>query len=753
MVVSRRSVFDGLIAIAFLQLFTACTQTPIDKVQIEDGFLNLEDTKFKDGICQLGGTMNFYWDTLITADSAGYSKQGKLISINQSWNNQFNFETHPVFGYASYSFKVRLPDTLVGEQLILRPNHFIAYSAQVFVNNKLVANNGSVGQSNTDSFYKPSRRTSSIPFQVETPELNVVIWAANYSHFRGGIFNNLSLGLAGNMIEQREKAIAVDLLIIVSLLIMFLYHFLQYIVNTRNRITLFFSITCLIYAFDFSLQDTMSFFQYFPRANFQFVSLFHISLPYLIPSSYIFFLHALFPDEVSKKFRNVTGIITVVLIGITLTTDPVLYSKLVKPHFMYVSILVVYVYVVAIQAVKNKREGSKLFLIAYVIFSVCAINDILYVFDVINTPSLVSSGLMIFVFLLSILQGRLMANMRQRNIKLAINLQELNVGLEQKVLERTEALSISNSKLEQLSRFKEDMTKMIVHDLKSPIGAIINADLIQDKLLSHNLIKQSGYTMLNMVQNMLDVYRHDNLKLEIHNERVLISDIIEKALIEVRLSADIRSIKIKVLDDKDYIANVDKELIRRVIVNVFSNAIKHSSENSEITLLTSLSGNTLKISICNKGVSIPKDKQAYIFEKFSRLETEGHSVHSSGLGLAFCKMAVEAHGGEIGVVSEDKAEVEFWFAIPNVQAHSDINVDKTDLNEFELPLLQKEKEYLKPFVKQLVTCQVYEVSVINNIVHEIDTSNANIKKWTEQLINQVYLGNEDGFVKYLSMVE
>ena len=240
--------------------------------------------------------------------------------------------------------------------------------------------------------------------------------------------------------------------------------------------------------------------------------------------------------------------------------------------------------------------------------------------------------------------------------------------IQQSLSQSKKELEITNKKITQLSNFKEDMTNMIIHDLKSPLNAIINVKQFKDKKLGINLIQQSGYKMLNLVKNILDVYRYENTKIDLIKGKVLLNDIIEKAIEEIDFSANRRAIKIERPKGLNCLLEVDEEIIRRVFVNLLSNGVKFSPKEGTIKIEASIKKNDLlKVIISNEGEGIPVEMQNLIFDRFGQVEHQIQSEqHSSGLGLAFCKMAIEAHGGAIGVVSEAEIGVEFWFTLPDV---------------------------------------------------------------------------------------
>ncbi len=731
---------------------------------INYGVLDLRTWNFQNNhIAAIDGRTEFYWEEFLTIDEI---KSGKIddcfVNIMNSWNNQADKNCRfPVMGYATYHFKINLSENEIGKYFILRPDHFIAYSSQIYVNNQLVVHNGYVGHSINDKSYKPSRKTSCTPFVADSTVLDVVIWVANYHHFRGGIFNRLKLGYATDMISEREKAITYDLIVIISLLTMFFYHFLFHFLNAKEKASLFFSLTCLVFAFDRSFQDTMVFFLFFPKASFTISSFFHLSLPYMIPSSFLFFLHALFPNEVSKTIRNIVGIITIVLVSATILNIPSLNSFVSKPHYAYTFLIVLYIYFVAIKAVIKKRESAGLFLIAYLIFSIFAINDILLVFELIHTTNMVSSGLMVFIFLLSILQGRRFSQISKRNIKLTNHLKQLNENLTKQVGKRTKELRLSLDKVQKINEFKEDLTAMFVHDLKNPLNSIIN-------LTQSDTVRQSGFLMLNMIMNILDVQKYENTKIQLYPTNNSLYDITNTALQQVNLLYEQKNIRLQ-NKVKNQNVLVEKEIIERVFVNILTNAIKFTPNNGTISIETDYEPESLKpvnkkfvkVKISDTGKGIPANRLNTIFGKFEQVIAKKSGLaRSSGIGLAFCKLFVEAHNGKIGVESKLEKGTTFWFTLPTEKqnfisnSYNEENVQgllnnisvKNNFEDKTFELKDIELQILRPYLLKLQELQVYEYSSIMNIIKQIDFSeNDNLKIWEKEMYNALSSINEEKY--------
>ncbi|NDJ78384.1 MAG: GAF domain-containing protein [Chloroflexi bacterium] len=229
----------------------------------------------------------------------------------------------------------------------------------------------------------------------------------------------------------------------------------------------------------------------------------------------------------------------------------------------------------------------------------------------------------------------------------------------------------SQTQLEQLRR---DLSAMVYHDMRGPLGNIHTSLEALNRLLAdyqddvvQNLLEVASRAesqARRMVDALLDVqYLEEGRKLLTRTNTEL-SSLISGAVEQVQPLAEDKSIRLRfALADDLPLLYIDAEMVQRVLTNLLDNAIKYSPEGGTVTVSTAASGNEVFVRIKDTGPGVPPEAQATIFDKFSRLK-QRNMPHGVGLGLAFCKLAVEAHGGRIWVRSAENNGATFTFAVP-----------------------------------------------------------------------------------------
>ncbi|MFQ5561627.1 MAG: sensor histidine kinase, partial [Nitrospinota bacterium] len=173
-------------------------------------------------------------------------------------------------------------------------------------------------------------------------------------------------------------------------------------------------------------------------------------------------------------------------------------------------------------------------------------------------------------------------------------------------------------------------------------------------------------TLLTMIMNLLDIAKVDDGSLQLNLSPIDINSLVQERIVAIRPLADQKNLSIGTDLRSDLpLVQGDSEILQRVLANLLGNAISYSRDGGKILVKTSLEAKFVIVSICDEGRGIPSKYHQRIFEKFGQVRAgEGRRHGSTGLGLTFCKMAVEAHSGTIGVESEKDEGSEFFFSLP-----------------------------------------------------------------------------------------
>ena len=240
-------------------------------------------------------------------------------------------------------------------------------------------------------------------------------------------------------------------------------------------------------------------------------------------------------------------------------------------------------------------------------------------------------------------------------------------------------LEDSYRRLQALERLKDDLMKMIVHDLKSPLTAMlatlemaVDGDFgplseDQGRLLSDAY--QRGGDALQLIDDLLELTRleesHMALNLEELNAAALLEEIAESWGVRVER----RGASLEVQSDARLTIRADAHLLQRIFANLIGNALRHAGKGIRIRLAADAvpDERAVKFTVADDGIGIPPAYHDLIFRKFNSLQRPG-GPSGSGLGLAFCKLAVEAHGGRIWVESREGQGTAFHFVIPGSPA-------------------------------------------------------------------------------------
>jgi signal transduction histidine kinase len=232
--------------------------------------------------------------------------------------------------------------------------------------------------------------------------------------------------------------------------------------------------------------------------------------------------------------------------------------------------------------------------------------------------------------------------------------------------------------LVELERKRQALTSFLVHDLKNPLAVIqMSAEYC---LAVPNVtapvrsavadISQAVATLDRMVLDMLDVARSEESRLAVYREPVDVGALASDVVGAMRPLAVDRQIAIAVVDRAAAAVLVDRELTRRILANLLDNAVKYGPAGTEVSLEVERAEGALELRVRDSGRGIPVEARSRVFDRFARAELTGdqHRGRSRGLGLAFCRLAAEAHGGRIWIEDNVPAGAVFCVSLPIVDA-------------------------------------------------------------------------------------
>ena len=241
----------------------------------------------------------------------------------------------------------------------------------------------------------------------------------------------------------------------------------------------------------------------------------------------------------------------------------------------------------------------------------------------------------------------------------------------------TDALEESFRKLRELEKMRDDLMKMIVHDLKTPLTSVLAT---MEMLLEGDFgevgegprkavgdAEAKAEDLLALINDLLEVSRLEEAELALDLQPLAPEALLTEVEHEwaVRFQQEGAQSRIEVTDDAP-VFEADKALLKRVVNNLIQNAVTHSASAVKIELKARRDGEGVLFTVADNGPGIPSQYHEVIFRKFERVKTQGvPRTRSSGLGLAFCKLAIDAHGGRIWVQSAgDGQGSAFHFTLP-----------------------------------------------------------------------------------------
>jgi signal transduction histidine kinase len=246
------------------------------------------------------------------------------------------------------------------------------------------------------------------------------------------------------------------------------------------------------------------------------------------------------------------------------------------------------------------------------------------------------------------------------------------------LIQQVSRLQTEKAQLLELQRVRQETSDLVVHDLRNPLGTIYGAlsmfeMVLPEEILHDNreLLDLAGTAcerMQRLVDSLLDVAKLETGEMPITLKAANLRTVLEDAARRQALSTRMPGLAINIAARNDLpVVLIDTEKIERVLANLLDNAIKYSPDNDVITLAAEVDDGQrcLVISVTDRGQGIPAEERERVFERFAQVAGQKPVRRGFGLGLTFCRLAVEAHGGHIWIeAGPDGCGSRFVFTLP-----------------------------------------------------------------------------------------
>jgi signal transduction histidine kinase len=248
--------------------------------------------------------------------------------------------------------------------------------------------------------------------------------------------------------------------------------------------------------------------------------------------------------------------------------------------------------------------------------------------------------------------------------------------LERDLFARLISLSNENDRLAELMQLRQETLHFIVHDLRNPLNLIMTAlsliehttNLDDEENLAHLVASafMGARRMLNAVNTILDVEHLDQGSVPLERTPLDLVELAQEAAEFNGPMAEARQITLSVTGGGDLpTVMADRERIERVLYNLLDNALKFTPADGQIAIDVKADDDQAIVSVSDTGPGISEDQRERIFIRFARGK-EGRGTKGFGLGLAYCRSAVAAHGGQIWVEESESGGARFVFTLPLV---------------------------------------------------------------------------------------
>jgi signal transduction histidine kinase len=607
------------------------------------GVMDLRSIDLDKEHIHLDGDWGFYWHELVSpGDSIKTAPAYTLFP--KLWNNtNYHGKTLPGQGYATYTLTVYLPKKRPALAMDV-PDNYCSY--HLFINGKSVALCGRPDSIEANASPHWLHKTVNVP---EGDTLHLLLQMANYWHFKGGPYQQLTLGNR-DLYQERQQTLAMDFLLCGCLFMGGLFFLGLYLFGRHDKTILYFALFCAMFSYRIVGTQYYSLHNIFPNLSwFVTVRLEYLTL-YLGIAFLVEYVRRLYPEDVNHYAFKLMKSFCYLFAGLVLVTSPMFFTKLLIPFLFVMFVYIVYTLYVYIQAVLHMRKGA--------IYGLVSMGILLCTFTVLNLE---------FLGLLPRLQG-----VQFLGFIIFCFFQSLILSFR-----FSHDLKESKNQAEEGARAKSEFLSSMSHEIRTPLNSVIGMTHLllmnetrEDQKEQLNVLLFSANNLLSIVNDILDFHKIEAGKIEFESIAIQLPQLASNIIAGFQSFAREKNIFLTLEVDPGLKETVkgDPTRLCQVINNLVHNAIKFTSSGSVKLKLVAQSREQgrvkVQFSVEDTGIGISDEKQKMIFEEFVQADSStSRSYGGTGLGLAISQRLLNLQGTELHVSSELGKGSVFYFTL------------------------------------------------------------------------------------------
>lgn len=719
-----------------LGLWGLCSCQPLELPRAEQGHLDLRTWRPEQGPQSLSGEWRFI--PVRPAAAPGWMR----VPGNWSDYPQAGWSVH---GQARYELNILLPPWLEKGRLLQLA------TGSVGERFTCRANGQQMGASGPHALADPapaSRLASFVPFAVTGSQLQVVCEVENTVLHRGGLLRKLWIGTLEDIRFQRDLQSRGDNLVLGILAFLVVYHLIFFFQRRQDRFLLWFSLSCV---------TTLFYLELFMAHNLEFLfgtlpfeihfRLLRLTL-FIGQMVFALYVRELFQHPRLHRITTYVIAINTAFAALTLLLPGAVHGPLI---FLWwpLMLIAIGVWLYHLWTLwRDQRPESRLIGLTALGYLVAALNDALNDLDILQTGYYGLFGFITFCLGQAALLSWRFNQGFERSAQLSRALKRTNAALEQRVQERTQALAASHAEVQALYQFRQMLIQTLIHDLKNPLSVILN--LPQHQAVPAELVetlRQAGGRMLALVQNALDVDRLESQQLELSPRSFLLAEAVNALLMQLRPWSEAKGLILEHQVPASLSVWADAQLLDRVLLNLLTNAMKHTPPGGRIAVYAFVE-HQLYIEVRDNGRGIAQERLAHVFERLAPEPTGEDQLPSSGLGLHFCRLAIEAMGGEISLQSIPAQGTTVRLTLP---LSAELIPDSVCV---ALPELEEEaRVFLSAYYADLQATEIFEITALRQQIKKLEAFKYDkIQVWIHELKLAADTFNEERYHALIALI-